>query len=288
MGWAEIGRRVWRAMGEDNLLLVAAGVGFYLLLALFPALTAFVTLYGLFLDPATAVDHLAMLEGVVPPSVMEVVATRVQGLAAEPASRLGLGFVLSLGIALWGANGGVKAIMEGLNIVFDEGEGRGFVTRNLVALGLMAGAVLLVAVMVVVLAVVPAVLALFPLGVVGEVALAVLRWPVLVVAVGVGLAVLYRFGPCRTGVDWRWITWGSGLATVGWVAASVAFAWYARALADFDASYGAMATPVALLLWVWLSMVVVLLGAEVDAVMEQAREDAAPAEGVSRISSRRS
>lgn len=271
MDWMGIARRVWAAMSEDNVLLVAAGVGFYLLLALFPALTAFVTLYGLFLDPATAVDQLVALDGVVPPSVMEVVAARVQALAAQPAATLGLGFAVSLLIALWGANGGVKAIMEGLNIVFDVPEGRGFVKRNLVALALMGGAVLLVLVMVAVLAVVPLVLALFPLGAAGEAALALLRWPVLVAAVGLGLALLYRFGPCRQGVNWRWITWGSGLATVGWVAASAGFAWYARSLADFDASYGAMATPIALLLWVWLSMVVVLLGAEVDAELEQAR-----------------
>lgn len=275
MDAGRIAKRVWRAMGEDDLLLVAAGVGFYLLLALFPALTAFVTLYGLFLDPRSAVDQLSALEGVVPPSVMEVVAGRVQALAAEPAGRLGAGFALSLVIALWGANGGVKAVMDGLNIVFDLGERRGFVKRNLVALGLMAGAVVLFAVMVIVLAVVPAVLALFPLGVAGEVALEVLRWPVLLVVVGLGLALLYRFGPCRMAADWRWITWGSALATAGWMAASLGFAWYARSLADFDASYGAMAVPVALLLWVWLSMVVVLLGAEVDAVMEQDRAQTA-------------
>lgn len=271
MGWMGIARRVWRAMSDDNVLLVAAGVGFYLLLALFPALTAFVALYGLFLDPASAVEQLSALSGVVPPSVMEVVAARVQALAAQPATTLGLGFVVSLVIALWGANGGVKAIMEGLNIVFDVPEGRGFVKRNLVALALMGGLVVLILVMVAVLAVVPAVLALFPLGAVGEVALAVLRWPVLLAVVGLALALLYRFAPCRKGVDWRWITWGSGLATLGWVAASAGFAWYASSLADFDASYGAMATPIAILLWVWLSMVVVLLGAEVDAEMEAAR-----------------
>lgn len=271
MGRAAIARQVWRAMSEDNVLLVAAGVGFYLLLALFPALSAFVALYGLFLDPQSAVAQLSALEGVVPPSVMEVVAARVQSLAAQPAATLGLGFGLSLAVALWGANGGVKAIMEGLNIVFDVPERRGFLKRNLVALALMGGLAVLLLVMVAVLAVVPAVLALVPLGAAGEVALALLRWPLLLAVVGLALALLYRFAPCRQGADWRWITWGSGLATAGWVAASAGFAWYASSLADFDASYGAMATPVAILLWVWLSMVVVLLGAEVDAVMEQAR-----------------
>ena len=265
-----IAARIWRAVGEDNLLLVAAGVGFYLLLALFPALTAFVALYGLILDPAEVGGQLALLEGAVPPSVMEIVAARVEGLAAQPAGTLGLGFVLSLGVALWGANGGVKAVMQGLNIVFDTGEERSFVKRNLVALALMAGAVVLFAVMAVVMAVVPAVLALFPLGTAGEVAVRLLRWPLLLAVTGLGLALLYRFGPCRRGVDWRWITWGSGLAALGWVAASLGFAWYAGSLADFDASYGALAAPVALLLWVWLSVVVMLLGAEVDAVMEGA------------------
>ena len=267
-GWKDILVRIWRSLTEDNLLLIAAGVTFFLLLAIFPALSAFVALYGLIFDPRAIAGHLALAEGVVPPVALDVIAAQLQALAAEPAGSLTMGFLLTLGLALWSANGGVKSIMEGLNIAYDEAEKRSFLRRNLVALAFTLGAMGLIVVMAVVMAVIPAALALVPLGPLGEVAILVLRWPLLLVVIGVALAALYRWGPSRAQAQWRWVTWGSGIAAVAWVLASVGFALYAEGVADFDRSYGAMAAPIAFLLWLWLSMVVVLIGAEINGEME--------------------
>ncbi len=267
-GWKDIALRVWKSLAEDKVLLIAAGVTFYLLLALFPALGTFVALYGLIADPATVAEHVNFLQGVMPGPATELLATEMTRLAGAQSGDLGLSAVIALLVSLWSANGGVKAIFEGVNIAYDEEEKRSFVKLTLVTLAFTLGTMALLLVLIAVLAVLPAVLALLPLGRVAEVLVSLLRWPVMLVLIGVALAVLYRFAPSRTPPEWTWVTWGSGLATVLWIAASVAFSVYLEGFADFGASYGAMAAPIAFLLWVWLSIIVVLIGAEVNAEME--------------------
>lgn len=267
-GWKDILKRVWQSLTEDRVLLIAAGVTFYLLLALFPALASFVAIYGLFLDPATVADQIAALQGVAPPAVTELVGGQLQRLAAQQSGTLGLGAVIGLLVALWSTNGGIKAIIEGLNIAYDETEHRSFIRLNLVALAFTLGAMVLILVIIAALAVLPAVLAVLPLGRLGETLVALVRWPVLLVAVGVALALLYRWGPSREPPEWRWVTWGSAFATLGWIAASVAFSFYLENFADFAASYGAMAAPIAVLLWLWISMIVILIGAEINGEIE--------------------
>ncbi len=158
--------------------------------------------------------------------------------------------------------------MEGLNIAHDRVERRSFVRLNLVALGLTLASMLLVVLLVLALAVVPAVLAVLDLGPVGDLAARILRWPVLAAAVAVALGVLYRYGPDRPPPPWQWLSWGSGLAMLGWLIGSVAFSIYLERFAAMDA-YGALATPIAFLLWVWISVIVVILGAEVNGVIER-------------------
>ena len=267
-GWKDIARRVWRSLSEDNVLLVAAGVTFYLLLALFPALGTFVALYGLVADPATVAEHAGFLQGVMPGPATELLSTEMTRLAGVRGGDLGVSAIIAALVSLWSANGGVKAIFQGVNIAYDEEEKRSFLRLTLVTLAFTLGAMALLLFMLAALAVLPAVLALLPLGPVVEVLAGLVRWPVILVAVGVSLALLYRFGPSRTPPAWRWVTWGSGLATALWVAASVAFSVYLENFADFGASYGAMAAPIAFLLWVWISVIVVLLGAEVNAEIE--------------------
>lgn len=267
-GWKDILKRVWQSLTEDRVLLVAAGVTFYLLLALFPALASFVALYGLFLDPATVADHVGALQGVAPPAVTELVDRQLQRLASQRSGALGFGAVIGLLVALWSTNSGVKAIFEGLNIAYDERESRSFVRLNLVALAFTLGAMLLIILIIAALAVLPVVLAFLPLGSLGETLIGLVRWPVLLVAVGVALALLYRWGPAREPPAWRWVTWGSAFATIGWIAASVGFSLYLENFADFSASYGAMAAPIAVLLWLWISMIVILIGAEINGEIE--------------------
>lgn len=267
-GWKDIAARVWKSLTEDRILLIAAGVTFYLILALFPALAAFVAIYGLFLDPATVSQHIATLKGIAPPAVTDLLSGQLERLASQRSGTLGFGALAGLAVALWSTNGGVKAIIEGLNIAYDERETRSFLRLNLVALAFTLGAMVLILLILAALAVVPAVLALVPLGTAGEVALALLRWPLMVVAVGIALALLYRHGPAREPPEWRWVTWGSAFATLGWIAASVGFSLYLENFADFAASYGAMAAPIAVLLWLWLSLIVVLVGAEINGEIE--------------------
>lgn len=267
-GWKDILSRVWASLSEDRVLLVAAGVTFYLILALFPAIAAFVAVYGLFLDPATVTRHIAALEGVAPPALTELLANQLQTLAAQRSGDLGFGAAIGLLIAFWSANGGVKAIMEGLNVAYDERETRSFLRLNLVAFAFTLGAMLLIVLMVGALAVVPAVLAFLPLGGLGEIVVTLSRWPLLVLAVGLALALLYRWAPAREPPEWRWVTWGSAFATLGWIATSVGFSVYLENFADFTASYGAFAAPIAVLLWLWISMIVILIGAEINGEIE--------------------
>jgi membrane protein len=267
--WKEIGTRIWASLREDRLMLVAGGVTFFILLALFPALVAFVSLYGLVFDPATIIRHAEALTGLVPGAASEFLQSQLARLAARPAESLTFGFIISLLLSVWSANGGVKSMIQGLNVAYEQGEGRSFVRLNLVALGLTLGATVVAVLLVVALAVVPAILAVIDLGRFGDLIARCVRWPIMAAMVAVALGVLYRYGPDRPPPPWRWLTWGSGLATLVWLAASVAFSIYLESFATMDATYGALGTPIAFLLWVWISVIVVIIGAEVNAVIER-------------------
>lgn len=269
MTWREWGRSLWDGWREDRVPLTAAGVTYYLLLAIFPALAAFVVLYGLFLDPARLADQAQALQGVVPPAMAELLTGQMQRLAAGPPGGLGLGAALALVLSLWGANGGVKALIEGLNIAHGLIETRSFVKLNLLALAFTLGMMLLLFGMIALLAILPAIIGFLPLGDIGKALIAFVRWPVLALMVGLALLALYRWGPNRPPPPWRRLVWSSGLAALGWLVVSALFAIYVGSIADFGASYGAMASPVAVLLWLWLMMIVVLLGAEIAAEAER-------------------
>jgi membrane protein len=267
-GWKDVAWRVWKALTEDRIMLIAGGVTFYLLLALFPALVAFMSIYGLFLDPATAVDQAQTLNGVMPPAAVSLIADQLTRLASKPEQTLTFGLIMSILVAFWSANGGVKAIIEGLNVAYDEREKRSFLHVNAVAFCFTLGAMVLMIALIVAVAVIPAMLALLNLGTVGDLIIRLVRWPLLVLLLGVALTVLYRLGPSRRPPEWRWVTWGSGFATVAWLIMTIAFSTYLDRIADFNATYGALAAPIGFLLWVWLSIIVIILGGEINAEME--------------------
>ncbi|WP_011579665.1 MULTISPECIES: YihY/virulence factor BrkB family protein [Chelativorans] len=267
-GWKDIGWRVFREIGEDRITLIAAGVTFYLLLALFPALAAFVSLYGLVSDPVTVADHIAYLGGLLPPTAIEIVQQQLQALVSERSQSLGLGFLIGLAIALWSANNGIKALFEAMNVAYDETEKRGFIKLNLLSLSFTLATLVLGIMLIIAVGVVPAVLAILGLSPWAETLIAFARWPTLLLVSMFGILMLYRFGPSRERPKWRWLSWGAVIATLVWLAASVAFSYYLQNFADYDATYGSLGAIIGLMMWTWISVVVLIVGAEIDAEIE--------------------
>jgi membrane protein len=267
-GWKDILWRTYQQIGEDRLLAVAAGVVFYGLLALFPALTAVVSLYGLFANAASINDHLTMAAGILPGGAIDVIREQVVRLASKGDSKLGFGFILGLGIALWSANAGMKAIIDALNVVYEEKEKRGFIKLNLICLAftLAAIAALLLALGAVV--VLPLLLAWLSFATVTASLVQYARWPVLLVLVIVGLALIYRFGPSRREARWQWLSVGSVFAAVAWLGSSAFLSWYLGSFAHYDATYGSLGAAIGMMMWMWTSSIVILFGAQLNSEIE--------------------
>lgn len=267
-GWKDVAVRTYEQIGEDRLLAVAAGVVFYGLLALFPAVTALVSSYALFADPKTISDHMSFIADTLPAGTFAIVQDQVERVVSKGDTKLGLAFGFSLLLAVWSANGGMKAIIDALNVVYDEKESRSFVRLNAVSLSFTLGA--LVAVLAAIGLVVAAPLAMSSLGLgeTGDLILQYGRWPALAVMVLLGLALLYRFGPSRRAPKWQWVSVGSVLAAVAWLAGSAALSYYLANFAGYDATYGSLGAAIGLMMWMWMSTIVVLFGAELNSELE--------------------
>lgn len=266
-GWWAIAKRVAANVSKDRLLTEAAAITFYALLALFPALAAMVSLYGLFADPATISDNLNAASGVVPSGGMQIITDQVHSLASS-GKALGFGAVLGIATSLWSANQATKALFDALNVVYHETEKRGFLLRTAVTLAFTVGGILFVLLAMAAVVAVPVVLNVVGLGAVADLLLRLLRWPVLLVALAALLACIYRFGPSREKARWHWVTWGGGFAAVTWVLGSVAFSYYVSHFGSYDKTYGSLGAAIGFLTWIWLSSTIVLVGGELNAEME--------------------
>jgi membrane protein len=272
-GWKDIALRTYRDIGENRIPLVAAGVTFFALLAIFPAVAALVSIYGLVADPSTIAEQLASLQGILPQGALDIVGEQVTRLNEKGATTLGLSLVVGVALSVWSANGGMKHVFDALNLVYNERESRGFLGLNVVSLSFTAGALLFL-----VLALAGVVAVPIALKVIGFGAeawwLALLRWPVLFAAVLLGLALLYRYGPSRDAPRWRWVTPGSGLAALLWLGGSLLFSWYVANFGKYNQTYGSLGAAIGFMTWIWISTTIVLLGAQVNAEMEhQTAED---------------
>jgi membrane protein len=252
---------------------VSAGVAFFGLLAIFPALAAFVVIAGLVMSPAQMQERIATFSSALPEGAASIVTDQAVSVS-ETGGGAGWGAVLGFLFALWGASKGVKSLMEGMNIAYGEEEDRGIVAFNLWALALtlflIVGLILAVSAAVVA----PAIASFVPLPGGIEALLTYAPWPVLFVLTIFGLGVLYRYGPSREPARWRWITPGAVAATVLWMIGSIAFSIYVANFGSYNATYGALGGVIILLTWLWLSAFVVLLGAELNAAIEhQTRRD---------------
>jgi membrane protein len=267
-GWKDILVRSYHEIQNDRLLALAAGVVFYSVVALFPAIAAGVSSYALFADAATISKHLSIAADIVPAGALNMLGEEISRIAAKSEGKLTFGFLLGLAIALWSANAGMKAIFDALNIIYDEDEKRSLIWLNVVSLFFticaIAGAGLAIALVVVF----PMLLAAFGLTSLDYPIIGYLRWPVMFVLIILGLAVLYRYGPSRRVAKWRWISVGSVFAGLAWLAASSLFSWYLGNFANYNATYGALGAVVGLMMWMWLSTIVVLVGAELNSEIE--------------------
>lgn len=268
-GWKDILWRTYEQISADRLMLIAAGVVFYAMLATVPAITALVSMYGLFTKASTISAQLDFLADVMPATSYALISDQIARIAGNSDGKLTFAFLLGLGIALWSANAGVKAIFDALNVVYDEDEKRGIVTLNLMSLTFTAGAIISLLLALGAIVVLPLVLAFA--GVQAEYyagALPLLRWPALFVLMIGGLAILYRFGPSRRHAKWRWLSVGSVFAALAWIAVSLAFSWYLSRFADYNATYGSLGAVIGLMMWMWISTLVVLVGAELNSEIE--------------------
>ncbi|KAA9010417.1 YihY/virulence factor BrkB family protein [Histidinibacterium aquaticum] len=267
--WMEIGKRVWADIGRDHVALIAAGIAFFGLLALFPAITALMAIAGLVLEPSQVTEQLDRISAFVPQGASEIILGQAQEVAGSDQAGLGLAAVVGLGLALYSASKGVSSLMEGLCVAYDEQDERGFVKRT--ALTLVLTVVLVIGIVAGLAAtiLVPSLLSLLTLGPVTEFLVAAARWVVLLAMTVVGIGILYRYGPDRDAPQWRWLTPGAVLATILWIAASAGFAIYAENFASYQESFGAMAGMIVLLMWLWISAYAILVGAEINAEAER-------------------
>jgi membrane protein len=267
-GWKDIFWRTYAEMQSDRLLSIAGGVAFFILLAIFPAITALVSAYGLFFNASTITNSLSLLSDIVPANVLSIVHEQAQRIAANSGRALSVGIIVGILVSLWSAMSGVKAMIDALNVIYEQQEGRNFFKLSLVALVFTLGgfATFLLATAAVV--VLPLVLAPIGLGSAAGTLTRFGRWPVLLLVLLIGLAVLYRYGPHRRAARWQWVSVGSVFAAVTWIVASYLFSWYLASFANYNATYGSLGAVVGLMMWLWISTIVVLLGAELNAEIE--------------------
>ena len=267
-GWKDILLRVKKEQSEDNISIIAAGVAFYGLLAIFPALAALVSIYGLVTEPAEVQRQLGALSSFLPREALEIMNYQLSRIASQSGGALSIGLIVGILISIWSASKGMKALMTALNVVYDEEEKRGFFKLNSAALVLTFVGILFVIISLLLIAVLPALFGTLGLPDVIQRLLSLGRWPLLAAFVMFGLAALYRYAPSRDKPRWEWISWGAVSATLLWIAASVLFSLYAANFGNYNKTYGSVGAIIILLTWFYLTAYIVLLGGELNAEME--------------------
>ncbi|HMI33780.1 MAG TPA: YihY/virulence factor BrkB family protein [Propionibacteriaceae bacterium] len=267
-GWIQVVKRGAKEAKADQVPLLAAGVAFYAFMAIFPALIAVVSIYGLFADPSTIANQLNSLTGTLPDEARKIIIDQVTALSTRRQT-LGISLVLSLLIALWSASAGTSNLLTAINVAYNEEEKRGFVKKRLLALGLTVAAIIFMVIILGLVAVSPPLLkVVFGTGALRWV-LQIVGWLIVLVLVPAALALLYRLAPDRDAPRMKWASVGAVVATLIWLAASIGFSIYTSTFGNYAKTYGVFAGIVVLLLWLWLTMYAILLGAEINAEAEQ-------------------
>jgi membrane protein len=267
-GWKDVLWRTWREFNADHIPSVAGGVSFFAILAVFPGMAAFVSLYGLFGDVGEARKHLTDLAGLLPADALTFIGDEMIRIAAEQHAHLSATFIIGALLSVWSANAGMNALIQGLNIAYEEQEKRDFFRLNLISLAFTISALVSLAGALVALVALPPVLDFLRLNPASHV-LGLARWPILLGLAMLALTVVYRFGPSRQHARWRWVNWGSAAAALSWLAASVLFSWYVGKFTHYSLTYGSLGAIIGFMTWIWLTVIVVLTGAELNAELER-------------------
>jgi membrane protein len=265
-GWKDIAKRTAKEVKRDQVPLLGAGVAFYALLSLFPAIIAGVSIYGLVADPATVRDQINRLTEMLSPETAAIIGTQLKQVTSGAGGALGVATVIGILTALWSASSGMKALITGVNLAYDETESRKFVKLRGLSIVLTLGAMVLMGVALALIVGFPALADSWPTALrwtVGG-----LRWVLLAALLIGALAVLYRYAPDRDQARWTWVSWGSGIATLLWILASIGFSIYANSFGNYNKTYGALAGVIILMFWLYLTAVIVLVGAELNTEME--------------------
>ena len=267
-GWKQILKRAWAENKADNMPIIAGGVAFFGFLSIFPALIALISLYGLVASPETVARQVEDLSAQLPASAADLIGDQLNAIVANSGSALSISLVVSILAALWSASGGVGNVITAVNLAYDEVEARGFVKLKLTSLALTLGAIVFVLVTFGLVAVVPAVIEALPFGAIGTFLAQAARWLLLLAVFAGALAVLYRIAPDRDAPRFSWVSLGAVVVTLIWALVSVGFSVYVDNFGSYDKTYGAIAGVIVLMLWLYLTCFLVLLGAEINSEAE--------------------
>ena len=267
--WRQIALGVWNSIGEDNIVVVSAGVAFFATLAVFPAVASVLTLYGLVADPQVARAQLQHFAAFMPPEARSLLFSQVHAFISASRGVLSFGFVASLLFAVISANSGMKALITAINIAYDQPERRSIIRFNLLSLGVTLGAIGLATLTLALIAALPAVLHFLHIARSAQALWLYSRWPALTILILLSLGAVYQYGPAHRSVASRWISWGALVATPLWLLGCLLFSLYVESFADYNRTYGTLGAAIALQMWFFVTAFVVLLGAEVNAEIER-------------------
>jgi membrane protein len=268
-GWKEIAVRTWKESSKDNVSLVAAGVAFYGFLAMVPLLGATVLTYGLIASPQAVLHNVSSLATMLPQDIAKLIGDQLLNVVKTSGGKKGLGVLVALAVALWGARNAAGSLIVALNIAYEEEEKRGWVRVTLLSLAITAAAVLLGMLGAAVIGAMAALQNVLPsLGPVGIIAGKILAYAVLAGVAAAAAATLYRYGPSRAKAKWKWITPGSVFFAVGWVVLTLGFGLYVSSFGKYNVTYGSLGGVIVLVTWMYLSSFVLLFGAEFNSEIE--------------------
>jgi membrane protein len=268
-GWKQILWRTYVRTNEDRLLATAAGVVFFGLLAVFPAITALVSAYGLFADASTIEANLRTLALMLPEGSFQIVQDQIARVLDKGSTSLGITFLFGFGLAIWSANAGVKAVIDALNVAYEEREKRSFVRLNLLSLAFTVGSIAALLLMVGAVVAFPLALDHLGLGPESKLIVSLARWPLLFLILWAALGILYRLGPSRKEPRSEWLSVGTLAAALLWIVGSSALSWYLSNFANYNATYGSLGAAIGLMMWMWMSAIIVLFGAELNSEIER-------------------